>query len=448
MRVLIYEPDPSGHHFDYVRLILPWARALASHITLGTSPRAAASEQYRVLVEPALKATAPTGNNAPVEVDSGVVENPAGNKPAAAGKPSALASALARADQFIDCVRRTRPDHVIVPYADGLSQALVIRKLMLGGSVANDPFPAPPAAVPNGTITSEALFMRGSVSYPAESFKRALAVRASWKLQQWAPHNHLFHLDPLMFDWIARHHPGLIAREPGQRGWSLMPDPTSAIELLSTAEARRRMSLPEDGLVVGSVGVMDKRKGIDLLIRSFIRANLPANAKLLLVGKQDQIVRDLLKPEGEAGSHARNGRIIAIDRFVEVHELAWALQAMDLVATPYPRHVGSASIAIKAAAAQRPVLGCNYGWVDAMVNRFGLGATCQVEDIAAFSKALEQALPAAHNWKPGEGARRFVAFHSEQNFGHAWSAFMRHRLGLSQPSEAIQWSWVLEAAEK
>ena len=453
MRVLIFEPNHTGHHFDYVRLLLPPVAELASSVVIATTRRAIDSEQYRVLLAPALAAALraksagdqqATRGTAPIELETGIAD-----RDPAKARGTMVAKALARADQFIACVKHVRPDHVIVPYADGLSQALVLRRLLLGGTVANDHASLlnPAAAPGSGDITSDALFMRSGIAYPTPTIKRKLAMQASWRLMSSAPHSHLFHQDPLMFAWISRHHPRLLAPGPGQRGWSLLPDPTPAFEPLTTAQARVRMGLSESGLIVGSVGMMDRRKGIDLLIRAFTRAKLPADAKLLLVGKQDAAVAAMLAPGGEAEALVKSGRIIAINRFVEVHELGWAMQAMDVVATAHSRHVGSASVAIKAAAVNRPILGSDFGWLGAMSKKFALGTTCCVEDIDSFARALEQSLNSAPGWKRSEGGRRFVAFHSEHNFGRAWGSLLRYRLGLPQPSDQIQWSWVEQAAE-
>lgn len=441
-RVLVYEPNPTGHHFEYLRLMLPAVRALASHVILGTSQKGATSEQYRLLLAPTLERREPLLGQATVTIDTGALnELPAVAK--TGRKIGLMERSLARAAQFADCVKRTQPDHVVVPYADGLSQALVLRRLAMKGKVANDVLFGAGSV---GAVTSEALFMRGAIAYPAATAKRRLALRAAWMLMRWVPHNHLYHLDPLMHDWIARHHPKLICREPGDGGWCLMPDPAPDFEKLSKPEARSRLGIGEDGLIVGALGMQDKRKGIDLLIRAFAAAKLPSESKLLLVGSQSHDIREMLKPGGEAYGLVRSGRIICINRFVENEELGWAVQAMDLVAASHNGHIGSASVVTKAAAASRPTLGSDTGWIDAMVNRFGLGTTCKVSDIGAFSAALEAALPAAHTWRLNEAGRRFVAFHSEQNFRACWSMFSRHRLRLPEAAERIDWGWVQEAA--
>jgi glycosyltransferase involved in cell wall biosynthesis len=161
---------------------------------------------------------------------------------------------------------------------------------------------------------------------------------------------------------------------------------------------------------------------------------------LLLLGPQDAAVRSLLA--GPYSNLVRSGRIVARDRFFPPTELASGLCAMDLVCTPYPDHVGSASIVIRAAAASRPVLGSNYGWIARVVNMFGLGNTCEVKDTNALAVSLCSALDQAPAWRPKPAAQRFVRFHSPENFAAAWTVQIRKRLGLPPTSSRYTWEWV------
>ena len=175
---------------------------------------------------------------------------------------------------------------------------------------------------------------------------------------------------------------------------------------------------------------MDRRKGIDLLIRAFAASGLGPEDRLYLLGPQEAEIRAML--EGEHAALVRAGRIISRDRFIPREDLAASLAAMDLVCTPYPRHVGSASIVIRAAAAGRPVLGCSFGWIAAMVPRFGLGWTCDVESIDEFGAAIRQRLDESDRWRPGRALQRFIEFHSPENFVRCWTEQIRGIRGLEQ----------------
>ena len=142
------------------------------------------------------------------------------------------------------------------------------------------------------------------------------------------------------------------------------PDPVESKPRIDQGVARRRLGVPESGRYLGSVGLMDERKGIDRLITAFANAPLEPDDRLLLVGQSSLAVRDLL--EGPMADLVRDGRIVAIDRYVDNEEFSAAISALDVVCTPYPQHIGSASVVIRAAAAgarscHRPLDG--LGWL-------------------------------------------------------------------------------------
>lgn len=405
MHVLVYEPDHSGHHFAYLSLLLPAVADVAGRVTLATRRAAAESGPFRLLIAPMSERIA---------VDASLTE-PLGFD---------HRSALARADELVATVQRLRPDHLLVPYADGLGQALALRRLRLQPAWSRD-------------LVSEALFMRASVAYPIESVARRIRARISWMLAERAPFTHKHHLDPVAHEWLASRSPRRAER------WLRMPDPVEAAPPLELNVARRACGFAAGGRALGCAGLMNRRKGADLLIRAFARAALQPEDRLYLLGQHEDEITALL--QRECAELVREGRIVSQDRFIPPAEIAQMLCAMDLVCTPYPRHIGSASIALRAAAAGRPVLGGTYGWIASIVPRFGLGWTCDVEDVAAFAAAIPGALEASVRWRPGEAARRLVEFNSPENFRLCWTKGIRERTGRGPAPGARSWEWVLQA---
>jgi glycosyltransferase involved in cell wall biosynthesis len=190
--------------------------------------------------------------------------------------------------------------------------------------------------------------------------------------------------------------------------------------------------------------MLDARKGIDLLLQAFADAALPPGDRLLLVGRADPQIRSLL--DGRFAPLVRDGRVIVFDKYVTDEELERALLASDLVATPYPRHIGSASIVIRAAAAGRPVLGSEFGWSGYVIPKFGLGTTCDVTDPRAIAGSLAAAMETAAAFRLPPAGERFVRFHGLDNFQAAWTFRLRQRLGLP-PGDYRSWDWVLNGDE-
>jgi glycosyltransferase involved in cell wall biosynthesis len=404
LRVLVFEPDFAGHHFAYLRLILPAFAEIAGTVVLSTHTAALDSTQYQVLLQPL---------SCPMQVDA---------LPPASG--GFLLNHMRHLQSLAQSVRRVRPDHVVVPYADGISQ-------LLG---ATRPWPIIPREV-----HLEGLMFRGAFAYPSTSLRRRAFTMASWELAARSRWTRMHHLDPLVVAAIRRRGGSFASR------CDLMPDPVERMTPRDEAAARRHLGIPEDGRYIGCIGALDRRKGADLLIRAFASARLAPSDRLLLVGPHEPYVAEMLR--GEYLPMVGAGRIVVIDRFVSQPDFEAAVQAADVICTPYPEHVGSASIVIRGAAAGKIVLGSTYGWIGTTIQQFGLGRVCHVRNLEEFAGAIAASLALAPEFSLGEAGRRFVEFHSPENFVGCWTAYLRSRLGLPEARGRRTWEWVLEALD-
>ena len=403
MRVLVVEPAHTGHRFTYLRHLTPALLELTGEVIVATSRQAAASTEYEINVQPFADL---------VEIDD-------------CGDLSAVRlrdRVTQRCRMLCDAVARFQPDHVYVPTADGVAQSLGLRRMLAHRR-------------PWRNAEAEAAMHSAGFAYQQPSWRRHLASRVSLAAVKNA-------------GWTVTHFVDVngyeFARKDRRHGSSirLLPDPVEAVERISTAEARRRLDLPQDGRYIGCFGVMVERKGIDLLIAAFADARLAKTDRLLLVGKHSESILTLLN---QNYPHLiRSGRIISVNRFVEVQQMLDSFAAMDLVCTPFRRSESISSIVIRAAAAGRPVLGSDHGWIQSIVPSLGLGWTCNVHDHEAFSRAIAARLDEAQQHEPTPTAERFVAFNSPANFNAAWVRRLRERLGLPADAERIEWSSVTE----
>ncbi len=410
MRIMIFEPAYQGHYFVYLSHMLPALIELVGpgNIVLQTSDPAPKSVEFANLIQPFTDR---------IDVRTGIANQ--WEAPGAAGT-------LRRADQLAQSARDTRADHVIVPCADGLGQALALPRGRF-------------RRFPSG-VTSEGLFFQGKFLYPPTGLADSLRQRVKWALARRAPFTFLHHLDPFVYEWEKARAPDAAAFEAR---WSLMPDPIEPPRGLSRQEARRALGIPEDGRLLGCAGVIDFRKGCDLMVRAFGRAKLAPTDRMVIAGPHKPEMRELLA--GEFRPLIESGRLISIDRVLRPDELADSLSAMDLICTPYPNHIGSASIVIRAAATPRPVLGSDFAWLRRTIPLFDLGWTCNVRDVDAFASAMERSIEAAAHWQPTEAARRFVQFHDYRNFKVC--AVRRTRQILGRPADGAHrdWQWVTQA---
>ena len=403
MRVLIFEPDFGGHFLHFVRHMVLGLAELPVDLTVAMCSNAPGTTECNAHLADMLgisgKATWDT-TFAPLPNDR-------------------RKRYQAAVERLREAVARHKPDRLYVPYTDGIGQVLGVRRTF--------GFPTVPR-----NITTEGLSLRGSFCYPRDSRNDALRARLFWAAAKRARWD-IFHLlDPVVFEHVQRHDPKLARR------CRLMPDPADNAPVADRFAARRELGIPQDGRYIGVVGLIDLRKGSDLLIRAFAKAPLAATDRLLLAGRQDVEIRDLLAEEPYAGL-VRSGRIQCINAMIPTPQMAVAIGASDLMATFYPRHIGSASIAIRAAAGHRPVLAGDYGWLGQIVPRFQLGWTTDVADANRLPKVIAETLDKASGYVSSPLTQRYVAFNSLPNFKAHWTAGVRAAMGLPPSPELMEW---------
>lgn len=404
MRVLIFETDHHGHRLVYVRHLLEALEALPVEVTVLLSRDAQQSPEFDAHLGPIVEAGGVTVLC---------------SEPVIRGHPRTVARQRLRA--LRDAVARLRPDHVYLPTADGLAQAMGVDQLRR----------------PRWGTEFEAVMHRGAFAYPYPTRRQRLQAWLGLRMLRLAPLGRVHFVDWLPYARLQREG-GDLSRRTG-----LMPDPIDPAPPVDPNAARRGLGLPIEGRYIGCAGQINARKGIDHLLHAFAAAPRRPDDRLLLVGRHEPAIKRRLQTD--YAPLCERGTIWSIDRFVSAEELHLAMCAMNVVCTPYPCHRGIASIVVRAAEAGRPVLGSDFGWIGATLPRFGLGWTTPVTDRAAFAAAIEKCLDAAPAYRPSEAARRFTAFHTVANFQATLTARLRERLGLPGTDALRPWEWV-EAA--
>jgi glycosyltransferase involved in cell wall biosynthesis len=148
---------------------------------------------------------------------------------------------------------------------------------------------------------------------------------------------------------------------------AVVPHGVPAIPLVDPLDARRRMGLPEEPMIL-SFGLLGPAKRLELVIDALaeIRDQAPT-ARFVILGATHPEVR---RRHGERYRRAlieqvdRLGlteRVVFVDRFVEADELIGWLQACDIFVTPYgnAEQVSSGTLSL-AAAAGRACLSTPY----------------------------------------------------------------------------------------
>jgi glycosyltransferase involved in cell wall biosynthesis len=401
MKVLVFQVSNAGHYLQWAGTL---ARALAdtgAKVTLALPKGAEQTENYRFHIVPHLDH---------VEVDAWF-------------EPSAIASrrGLGALPVVLESLRRHSAERLYLPTADGIAQyagALT--------SLGKSPFP-PGVAV-------EALIMNGTVAHSHPELRARLWARASFATAKRGPWTKFFHLDPFVYEWETRR-----GVAPGNRVHT-MPEPLEPGLGLTRVEARRQLSLDEDGYYVGMAGGINERKGAELALLGFEQAQLPKNSRLLLCGKATPGVRALAEEIFKRRPDLIP-RIVMIDRVVSDNEMLASLCALDLVLLPYRRdHLSSSGIASRAIVAGRPILITPGGWGEKMARTFRPGWVAPLPDPAALAAQLEACREPSQNWVVPAENQRFIEYNSIPNFAAHWSAGLCDALGVSPPA-IKSWNW-------
>lgn len=404
MHVVIAEQQHIGHYYTYARRIIEAAKELTKDVTLLVTPEGLQSAEFKTNLSASL---------------DGVNVRDSLQVP----RPGMVASSWDRVRAVQRAVAECRPDMLYVPTGDQVAEAVGLVHLA-GWNV-----------LPR-RVAGECLMTRLTFTYPgarrtvpAELVLRALR-RSAW--------SRIHIIDLLAYDWLRQNTPELAER------FSVIPDPVEKFAQLSRTEARRNLGVPENGRYLVCPGILVARKGIDLLIEAFRMAKLSSQDRILLAGPVGPDVREIL----ERGSYKEliaNQRVLVVDRYLNAEELGCVLSAADIVCCPYPQQWHPSSIAVKALACNRPVLGADSFWLGRMIPRFEMGWTVDVHDPAAFSTALPRVLDASEQWTLSEAGRRLVEFQSIEQFKNCWMQGLRQKLGLPSITTGRPWAWVEEA---
>lgn len=407
MKVLLFEPAVEGHRLHFVGLI---AEALARH---------------RIRFAWALPSSAmnsPDGvtHLGPTRWSHRLIllpDTPPATDPFSFWKRQ-LSAALSD----------SRANYLLLPSADGLAQSMGIRGM--------------PVGIRNREVDVDALMMRGSFAYERRFDLQGLRARMSKWLLGRTPWHRLYFLDPLVIRALKRSLNGSL-----RRACRLMPEPIEEMNAISREAARNLLRVPSEARVIGVCGRLDTRKGIDLLLHAFARARFGPEARLLMVGRASQEIQNLL--EGEYAGLVRDRRILVHEDFADGRKFEAVFHASDCIATPYPRHVGSSGILLRAARCGKPVLASDWGWVGWVTRRFRLGWTVNVEDVEAFSRMISRCMTQDCEFSPSEESVRLMQFHSVGNFQSHWLQPILARSGRELPEPPLDWDeTVLQGREE
>ncbi len=405
MRVMLFEQWHAGHHFQYVAALIPPLLEMGVDVVVAICPRGRSSREFTSLIAPHLPQ---------ITIDSSV--------------PDAIPSMPLRQRAWLmknlrDAIKRSKPDHVLAPSADGQTTLMgPLRLLGLG-------------ALPAGAVGEAGIhYGLGAAARSFSEHFKSLVYEVSCAAATW---DRLHFVNPIMYETVIRRFPEM------SRRCDVFPHPVLGYPGGDKLAARDQLGVPCDGRYVGFAGKLDDRKSIGALLAAFRNAGAPVD-RLLLAGELSERWRRLISCEYQDLVAAH--RLIVLDRYLENAEFAQVYAALDLVAVPYPEYGSASGTLLEAVIAGRPVITSDFGWSGMMCKRFGLGWACPMRDIERFTATLKTALHGVTDYRIQPAAQRLIEFHRPANFARCWLSGVRSRLGLPPDRDHRSWSWALELA--
>jgi glycosyltransferase involved in cell wall biosynthesis len=404
MRVVIFEPDLTGHHAPYLRHLLSSLAELEVEAIVLTSRGASQSRQFALHLR---DATAGATWDECLDQQS-----------------ISIRYTARLVGELLAGLKRHHADHGWAPFADYLSLYLGARA-MIGRRIEWPP-----------GVQTEGLCFRSTFAYPAPHWRKHLGRTASRLFLPRANWDILHFLDPIPYQLTCKKFP-----EHAHR-FRLMPDPVESTPPVDMEAAREKLGIPISGRYIGCMGVLNNRTALERLLLAFRQAKLQGESRLLMAGPMSETVRDCV--DRRFGDLVGAGRVVTIDRHLNLDEVALAVSACDVVCVPTKFRTGSSSFIVRAAAAGKPVVADDFGWTGWAIGRFELGWRVDVRNISRFASTLRSAVENVDSRTPSPAAERFVRFHSAENFKAHWTSRLRERRGLPADPNYVSWEWVLD----
>jgi len=389
-KTLVFEPSLAGHRANYVAIHTKEFLELGAEVCLAVPENVLDQPEGKAFLSDVL----PHTRYIPLP--------PLGNR------TSSLANAKAKLGLLRESVAKCQPGHCFVPYADGISQAWGMS-------------PRPKSLFPRA-MPIEGLMMQGKFAYPKLGWKQKLSAEASLYFQRRAPWTRLHHLDPLAFNRIDK-------LSPSSTQYCLIPDIIERRPFIEASHAKQKLGIAADRYLVVCPGAVNAHKGSDTLIDAVLAMDTSIPVQLMLFGKHSPEIKAKLKDLDDA-------RVVSVDRFSTPEEFDLLFAAADLISVCYPRHIGSASILLRAAAAGKQVIASDFGWIGWATNKFRLGQACDATSPDAIKDLIQECFASKNESSSGQQlslAEHFVNYHSVSNHLAHWTRLYRQLHGLPQP---------------
>jgi hypothetical protein len=333
-RMLLIEPEASGHHVPYVRWLIESAASCGVQVSLATS--------LEVRRHPAIETLFHS-------IPFSWCEMPSLGEPGRRSVAALLAREFAYRRLFAEALQRARAagdvDLVLLPYLDYCFHAFAL------------------AGAPFGGIPWAAISMRlfGSRWLNTRQVLMRLLLR-----------------DPALRVLFSLTLPEAYLRSiPAPGKIRYLPDPGDLRTPAERSSARAHLGVEGPALVILVYGTIDSRKGLVPLLQAIGQRDAPA-VRVLVVGRQSAEMRASLAAPQFAILRQR-GMLDIIDEFVDDALQGQVFAAADVVWLGYCGHAAMSGVLVLAGLAKRAVIVSDFGEMGRLARQHELGPVVNIE---------------------------------------------------------------------
>lgn len=198
----------------------------------------------------------------------------------------------------------------------------------------------------------------------------------------------LFCLDPFVESFLKPN--------PGSGQLRYLPDPVDLTAFRQPEqdepELRLQLGIDPDRRICLIFGALTTRKGIYQLLDAVTQLPERVCQQLCLLFVGESKIQSELEERIAALCGQQPVQVVRRYEFISDTEIPQYFKLANIISALYQRHVGSSGILLLAAAAQKPVLGTDYGLMGELIRRYRLGLAVDSTQPAAIAAGLQQFL--------------------------------------------------------
>jgi glycosyltransferase involved in cell wall biosynthesis len=198
----------------------------------------------------------------------------------------------------------------------------------------------------------------------------------------------LFCLDPFVEPFCKS------GKGPGQIRF--LPDPVDLTGFQqpegNLQELRSQLGVEPHRQICLTFGALTTRKGVYQLLDAVAQLSEQDCAQLCLLFVGESKIKAELEERIQTLCAQKPVQVVRRYEFIADAEIPPYFKAADIISALYQHHVGSSGILLLAAAAQKPVLGTDYGLMGELIRRYQLGLAVDSTQPAAIAVGFQQLL--------------------------------------------------------